>query len=238
MKKHFVALITFAGGAFFLLEFLLPERAPDWILRAAAGRLPAGAVSWLANYRNPLTGYLGLAMDIIVVLTTMALLLGPLNLVIGHGMTVFRQRRGWLESIVFLIFLAGSLVIASRKELSGAAFDQQLYDRLFELLNAFGKTSMALLAFYLVSAAYRSFRLQSLDSAVMLISAVVLLLGLVPLGAWFTHRLPEWAQLPTAARWVLATPNTAVQRAVAFGACAGAFAAGLRHWLSIGTKAA
>jgi hypothetical protein len=114
-----------------------------------------------------------------------------------------------------------------------------LYNQLFYgLMTAFGQTSMALLAFYLVSAAYRSFRLKSLDSAVMMISAVIVLLGLVPLGGWITQGLPEWCQLPKASRWILANPNTAVQRAVAIGACAGAFAAGLRHWLSIGTKGA
>jgi hypothetical protein len=247
MRKWFVALITFVGGAFFLLEFLLPAKV--WT--------PRGPID------NPFTLQLGLATDIIVILTTMALLLGPINLVLSNGKTLLRGRKGGLESAVFLVFLVGGLVLASMKELNTSQYATMLYNQLFYgLMTAFGQTSMALLAFYLVSAAYRSFRLKSLDSAVMMISATVVLLGLTPIGAWLTHRLPDavqWAcwrlgvladapevvhtlkravELPAWAIWLLGVPNTAVQRAVAIGACAGAFAAGLRHWLSIGTKGA
>lgn len=104
----------------------------------------------------------------------------------------------------------------------------------YGLLFAFFASSMALLAFYLVSAAHRAFRVSSLEAGLMMTAAVIILLGQVPLGDWLTQGLPEPLQLPAVAQWVLTVPNTAVQRAVLLGVCGGMFAAGLRQWLGIG----
>lgn len=234
MRKTVVRVVTLLGGLFFVLEFMLPAE----LRRPGADR---------PYFTNPFSPWLNLATDLVIVLGTMAFLLGPINLVRSHFGNLVRWRRGAVESAVFLFFLALGLGLAGVKEFPdlkdalgvAAASDafQSGYNLLFYgLMSAFGATSMALLAFYLVSAAYRSFRFQSLEAGVMMITALVVLLGLVPLGTFLTSWLPTELQLPTWAAWIFAVPNSAVQRAVVIGTFAGAFAAGLRLWLGVGQK--
>ncbi len=245
MRRMFIALITFVGGAFFLIEFLLPAQAP-----AALG-----------GWRNPLSPFLQIAINLVIILGTMAFLLGPINLVRSNVTNLVKKREGWISSLVFLVFLglgataqisndwaeasANTVSETTATELdervAPAAEQKSLGVQFFELLfyglvMAFGAASIALLALYLVSAAFRSFRFQNLDAGVMMITAVIVLIGLAPLADLLTTSLPRFLQPNTWAQWILEVPNTAVQRAVAMGVCAGAFAVGTRLWLSIGTR--
>lgn len=221
MRRRAVWMLTFLGGLFFLLEFLLPARAPGW----------------LGGFENPLTPLLPSATNLVVVVGAMAFLLGPLNLVRSHVATLVRRRPGRIESVVFLAFLVAGIVAASCEGADIHWVFDKLYNALFYgVQTAFFASSMALLAFYLVSAAHRAFRINTLEAGLMMASAVVILLGQVPLGDWLTQALPESLQLRTAAQWILAVPNTGVQRAVEIGACGGAFAAGFRQWLGLGAK--
>ncbi len=224
-RRLITVALTFAAGAFFLLEFILPAELP----------------AWLGGGDNPLSPHLGLATDLVIVLATMAFLLGPINLVRLHAVAVRRRTKSWSSSVVFLVFLFGSLAVAGGRELVSEARLlaplTTVYNALFYgVVFAFGISSFGLLAFYLVSAAYRAFRLNSLDAAVMLLAASVVLLGRSPLGDWLTADLPAWLQLPVWQNWLMDTPNAAVQRAVVLGTFAGAFAAALRFWLSLGRK--
>lgn len=70
----------------------------------------------------------------------------------------------------------------------------------------------------------------------MMITASILMLGLVPAGLYLTAWLPEplsWLRLENLSAWLLVGPNMAVQRAMAFGIAVGALAVGLRIWLSL-----
>jgi hypothetical protein len=222
VRRRVVWLLTFLGGLFYLLEFLLPARAPDW----------------LGGFENPLTPCLPSVTSLLVVVGAMAFLLGPLNLARSHLGTLLRRRPGRLESLVFLVFLVASIVAASCEGADIHWALDALYNALFYgVQTAFFASSMALLAFYLVSAAHRAFRINNLEAGLMMASAVVILLGQVPLGDWLTQALPESLQLRHAAQWILAVPNTGVQRAVEIGVCGGAFAAGFRQWLGLGARA-
>ena len=217
MRRVLVWWITFVGGLFFLLEFLLP---------AKAGR-----------FENPLTPLLGGVTDFLIVVGTMAFLLGPLNLTRSHLKTLWKRHKGWVESAAFLLFLAAGILAEALRELPDAGLAREVYKVLFHgLMVAFGTSSMALLAFYLVSAAHRAFRVSNVDSSLMMASAAIILLGQIPVGDWITYALPDSLQLRNWAQWIIMVPNAAVQRAVLIGACGGAFASGLRLWLGIGRR--
>jgi hypothetical protein len=222
VRRHVIWIITFAGGLFFLLEFLLPA-SPQ------AGQAGTG------NFLSPLMGGV---TNFLVVVGAMALLLGPINLLRSNLATLVSRRKGWLESLTFLAFFVAGILAMALKTKDGHGAMDTLHNWMFNgLMTAFGSTSMALLAFYLVSAAHRALRMNTLEAALMLGAGTIILLGQTPVGDWLTSGLPQALTLDAWTQWILSVPNAGVQRGVVIGACGGAFAAGLRQWLSLGRKA-
>jgi len=227
MTRSITRLIAILGGLYFLLEFVIPARMP----------------SWLGGFENPLSPSLPDVASVVQVLSAMVFLLGPIHLARHHISAIIHKRENWVGSIVFLVSLLVTIVAMGGRGLTGdaapkaAANFQLAFDVMYwGVVFGFGASSMALLAFYLVSAAYRAFRLTNLDAAVMMAAAVVVLLGMAPVGDWITLWLPEAGQFRFWARKILEVPNTAVQRAVLIGGAAGGFAAGMRLWLGIGKR--
>lgn len=94
-----------------------------------------------------------------------------------------------------------------------------IFDQVYTPLSA---TIYALLAFYVASAAFRSFRAKSLHSALLLIAAVIVMIGRVPVGKVI------WSGFPVVQEWIMVWPNTAGQRAILMGAAIGMIATGIR----------
>lgn len=83
-------------------------------------------------------------------------------------------------------------------------------------------TVFSLLAFYVTSAAYRGFRARSAESTILIIAALVVLIGRVPLGEMMTSYLPASAQ------WIVDVPALAAKRAILIGIGLGMVATALR----------
>ena len=88
-------------------------------------------------------------------------------------------------------------------------------------------TIFSLLAFFVASAAYRAFRVRSLDSFIMLAVGLIVLLGQVPLGAAI------WDKIASAKDWLLSYPTTGGARGIILGAALGAVLTGLRVLLGV-----
>jgi hypothetical protein len=99
-----------------------------------------------------------------------------------------------------------------------------LYDHLFSPCNA---TMFALLAFFIASAAFRAFRARNVEAALLLGSAILIMLGRVPLG----RAISGW--LPWISDWIIDIPNNAGRRAIMMGAALGAIATSLRVILGL-----
>ena len=223
MKKNIVKLITFGAGLYFLLEFMLPDPFPQW----------------LGGIKNPFSRCFTDVNNFLMVLGAMGFLLGPINLTRGELLQVVRRRKGWIESMVYLVALVTSIVATIYVTDTPAGTFQSaikiVYDAMFYGVSlSFYITSMGLVSFYLVSAAHRAFLLSNLESGLMMASASIVMLGLIPAGDYLNRFLPDQMQFGVVAQWILGCPNTAVQKAVLFGACGGAFAAAMRNWLSLG----
>jgi hypothetical protein len=99
-----------------------------------------------------------------------------------------------------------------------------LYDYVFAPCNA---TMFALLAFFVASAAFRAFRARNVEAALLLGSAIIVLLAQAPIGRWITTALPHLSD------WILDILSNGSRRAIIMGAAVGAIATGLRVILGI-----
>ncbi|MCK4574486.1 MAG: hypothetical protein KAU36_08945, partial [candidate division Zixibacteria bacterium] len=85
-------------------------------------------------------------------------------------------------------------------------------------------TVFALLAFFVASASFRGFRARSLPAAILLISAVLLLLSRSNIGLDF---------LPGVADWIRGYPSMAARRAILIGIGLGSLTTSLRVIIGI-----
>jgi hypothetical protein len=79
-------------------------------------------------------------------------------------------------------------------------------------------TMFAILSFFIASAAYRSFRARSREAAVLLVAAVIVMMGRVPLGEYLVPISGDLSQ------WILNVLNASVRRAILIGVSLGVVA--------------
>lgn len=239
-RKIIVVAVTFFGGLYFSLEFLLPHQ-PIAGVPGSAG---------VARFANSLTKAKPNVADWAMIIGSFTLLLGTSNLFAVHGRAVKKKTEGWYNSLAFfitffLIMIFGFLKDSAISSLGpGMAKGVQsvatsVYSILFDgFVQNLDATMFSLIAFYIVSAAYRAFRVRSAEAGLMMGTAAIIMLGLVPIGAWLTDWLPSAGplaslRLENITYWLLTWPNMAVQRAIEFGLAVGAVAMSLRIWLSL-----
>ena len=96
----------------------------------------------------------------------------------------------------------------------------------------------SLLAFFVASAAYRAFRARNKEATLLLVAAVIVMIGRVPVGSYLYHLIP-WVGsrypnfLNDITSWIMNYPNTAGQRGIMIGAALGAVSMALRMLLGI-----
>lgn len=151
-----------------------------------------------------------------------------------HANRVRRTHRGWGYSGLFLV--AFVIVAAAGMYNSGHGplaprDDKNNYDLVswsFDWIQAPASSTMfSILGFFICSAAYRTFRAKTLEAAVLLIAALVVMLGQIPLAASISKGIP-WLS-----NWLMDTPNMAVKRAIGFGICLGTVGTALRVMFGI-----
>jgi hypothetical protein len=105
------------------------------------------------------------------------------------------------------------------------------YDLLYSgLFNHLGSSMFALLGVYIAQAAYRAFRVQSFESALLMLAAVVVMLGQISFGKVLYHDMPAIRQ------WLLEVPNSAAFRAIRLGAGVAGLMLAIRMWLTIESR--
>jgi hypothetical protein len=162
------------------------------------------------------------------IIAAFGLLLGLANVARVHGGRVIRRERDWPYSLVLLLSALGVLVLGLLPGSigSGSRGVQWVFHYVLEPL---ATTFFSLMAFFLASAFFRSLRLRNLEAILVTVTAVVVLLGQVPL------RLP-WPFLEPIARfqeWLLQVPAMAGVRALLLGAGLGAMATAIRVILGL-----
>ena len=237
-RKTIIAVFTFLGGLYFVTEFFWPTNP--------------------ATNKNLLTPFEPLVASIAAVIGSFAIGLGVVSLVQLHSRNISRRRPGWGFSAVLLasftaMFLFGLLnaykpgfnVIPAVPGVWAAQNAHGLYEFLFVGgLSSLTSATFSIIAFYIASAAYRAFRIRSVEATLLMAAALIVMLGSVSFGTWFTHTIPvtlpngsenPWAnfRIENIAQWLLLEVNAAAQRGILFGLTLGLLATSLRYWLSL-----
>lgn len=166
--------------------------------------------------------------ELLMIVTAFALPLGVVSFLQHHAKKIGRRQAGWRNSIVSVLSFAvmasaGVLEPFVRADHRAVVFNW-LFDRMFTPLQA---TMFSLLAFMIASAAFRAFRVRNLEAAILMVSAVIVMLGRVPIGRYV---LPGSGPVT---EWIMNIPNLAAQRGILIGAALGAASMAIRIILGI-----
>jgi hypothetical protein len=177
------------------------------------------------------------AAQFTAVIETMAIGMGLLSLAYVNGRKVRRKEGDWYTSVFFFLAVVIGVAAGLWKYYPAGTTERDFSDLvIMRVITAVGSTIFSLLAFYLASAAYRAFRVRTAEAALMMASALIVMLGQTPFGMYLTGWLGEqlsFLWLPNMAGWLLREPISAVFRGLIFGIMLGAIATALRYWLSL-----
>lgn len=166
----------------------------------------------------------GRILEWMQVIFAAGLVLGGATYAKSHLMKISRRREGWAYSLLAL----GSLLLMLVAGFWGGIGQGSLFMWLFYNVQApLQQTVFALLAFFVASAAYRGFRARSLESALLLGVALVVMIGRIPVGEMLGPQLPDLAG------WIVSVPAVAAKRGILIGIGLGSVAVALRVMLGV-----
>jgi len=207
MKRELPLFITAVIGLFMITQFFVPHQA----ISVPADFLQQSAVIVLA----------------------FSYFLGGANLLRINFDVIYRRQPGWQYKVVLI---AAMLTTVALGAVEGVGFlnpgtkSKWIYDWMYSPMQS---TMFALLAFFIASAAFRAFRIRTLEAGLLAVAALLVMLGRVPLGNVATSWLPEAIRLQPIQEWIMEIPQNAAKRAILIGAALGVMATGLRVILGI-----
>ena len=155
-----------------------------------------------------------------------AVFIGAYSLFHLHYSRIRFKVEGWGYSI--FVFVGAALMLGFGLYNGGEGFwlnkkEDTMFDWLYIYVQVpAGATIFSILAFFMASAAYRTFRARTVESALLLVAAIIVMLGRVPLGALISEHLP------VAADWIMSVPNLAAKRGILLGVSLGAIATSVK----------
>lgn len=250
MRRWVVGAATFVAGAIYVAYYLWPK---------AQGRgptdLPVGMKESVGFWLQDAVAQVG---DISQTLTVFLLGLGIYSLVHIHSKRLFRMQKDWSFSLVLLISMAVMIGFGyynywltnyssesiALQDYAGWHWPTYFTDFLFDgLLQQMDAAMFSIIAFYILSAAFRAFRVRSVEATILLSAALIIMLGIM--GAveykWNSgvdaiahgNAFIQNFELTEITKWISNTIQTSSLRALDFGVGLGALAMGLRLWLSL-----
>jgi hypothetical protein len=171
--------------------------------------------------------------DVIRVIGLFAIGVGVVNIWMVHTHRIVRGRLNWEHSIVLLAAFCMMFTFAVLKWTGPQPEPGQPYEGVAGLFDYvvtrimvhMNSTIYSFLAFFVTSAALRAFRVRGVESAVMMVGAVIVLLSMAPeTGFPFLFEVRERLDA-----WL----NAAVFRALTFGMLLGSITVAVRMWLGV-----
>jgi len=201
MKLQIPIFIVFITGIIMIVQFFIPHEVSEFVF----------------TYAN----------DFVIVVGIMALPLGIYSLMKNTASKARREKGS--EAFFALVTIAGFLImVAGGLSRDNFTNPESILALMFQnVLVPAQSTLFSMLAFYIASAAYRAFRIRTWLATVLLVTAFVIMLRIVPLP----EPLATWnGEL---VRWILSVPNMAAKRAIIIGVGLGAVAYSMKIILGI-----
>lgn len=158
---------------------------------------------------------------------TFFIFLGTFNLVRVNSEKIRNKRRDWPYSIIMIVALAIMLFAGFYKGRSSMDEGRPFMYLYFNVQFPLESTMYSLLAFFVTSASFRAFRARNTQASVLLVAAVIVMLGRVPVGSLF------WKGFPGVTEWIMQFPNAAAKRGIMLGIDLGLISMALRMILGI-----
>jgi len=148
-------------------------------------------------------------------------------------MRIRRRTEHWQYSFIIFIGILMMVVI-------GVPFGPQhhVFEWLFNNIQVpMDATMFSLLAFFIASAAYRAFRARTLEASLLLVTALIVMLGNVPVGDLIWNTVFAWLPWEDATssmkQWILDNPNLSARRGIILGISLGVISQSIRIILGI-----
>lgn len=249
LRRPISGAFIFLAGLFWVLVFLFPkpidsqtphEQRPRGFVQDVSFWL-ADAIPVVSNFSNILTAFI--------------LGLGVFSLVRIHLMRVAKKQNDWPFSVVLLVSMVAMATFGywdwkTRLDLGGAKVDEAwplaaygkdlLFDGMLQVMEA---AMFSLIAFFILSAAYRAFRIRSVEATILLCAALIAMLNLMgAVVVTWDGMIESFGKdnaflmnftLSSVAGFIRDNLQTPGIRAIDFGIGLGALAMGLRLWLSL-----
>lgn len=254
-RPKIAVAFTFVAGLLYVGIWLWPKA-----MDRAPGELPANFTESVAFWLEDTQGQFG---ELSNILTSFLLLMGVFSLVRLHLTRVSKQQKDWGFSLVLLFFVALMAVIGymdwlavkdlkpeqieAMKDVANQPFAVWMKDLLFDgMLQTMEAAMFSIIAFYILSAAYRAFRVRSVEATILLASALIVMLGLLGMaenywsmmidamgGANDPNALVNNLRLDAMGQFIRDNLQAPGLRAIDFGVGVGVLAMALRLWLSL-----
>ncbi len=198
MKRQVPLVLCFVFGIVMIFTQFSPHSVSQWTYEEV--------ISW------------------VLIIGPFALVLATTTLIQTHTARIRRRTEHWQYS--FVVF-AGLIIMV----LIGIPFGPQnsifewLYNNVQLPMDA---TMFSLLAFFIASAAYRAFRARTFEASLLLITALIVMMGNVPVGDLLSNDTASKAR-----QWILDNPNLSARRGIILGVSLGVISQSIRIILGI-----
>jgi hypothetical protein len=211
MKRRIPLTLTLVLGIAMMIQFFIPHRFSQQFYDTS--------LQWVR------------------IMINFAFILGLASFVTHHSLKIRHKKEGWSYSIIALASLVVMFILGFigrwpnmnwlPVKVNGAEISvfTYLFNNFYTyMVVPLGATMFSVLAFYIASAAYRSFRAKSLISILLLLAAFAIMLAII-----FYNVLP----LGDFGEWLLSVPNMAAKRGILLGVALGMIATSLKIILGI-----
>jgi hypothetical protein len=147
--------------------------------------------------------------------------------IVGYAKITLRKL-GQGRDVPYSLVALGGLVLMPILALIGGTKINSPFMWAFEnMLAPMQATVFSLLAFFVASASFRGFRARSVPATILLLTALIVLIGRVPLAEMISEYFPK------VTFWIKDYPSMAARRAILIGIGLGSMATALRVILGI-----